>query len=107
MQGYLQLSVTVLGPGDKPVVRERRAPGDVSDAAQLDALKPQANADLVLIPPTIQRKQEFLVVSVYAVRPVAGLAACLSHVGEQLGAYVDTCVLRPCGSRHETCQQWT
>lgn len=69
VQGYLQLSVTVLGPGDKPHVRERRAPGDVDASAQLDALQPQENADLVLIPPTIQRKQEFLVVTVYAVRP--------------------------------------
>ena len=58
----------VLGPGDKAVTRDRVLPGGAGDGAQLDALRPQDNSDMILIPPTIKQSQEFLVVSCFAVR---------------------------------------
>lgn len=68
VRGYIQVSVIVLGPGDKAVTRDRLLPGGAGDGAQLDALRPQDNSDMILIPPTIKQSQEFLVVSCFAVR---------------------------------------
>ena len=54
IQGYLRLSVSLLGPGDKPVVHEKEEEDD------------KAGGDgLILLPPTMKREVVFLRVGLY------------------------------------------
>ena len=79
MQGFLQLSVVVLGPGDK-----QRTHGliDVAEAGEHDveAVKGKGDKDaltlqqLVLIPPSVKQDLHFLVVTIHRV---------CEHSGEQ------------------------
>lgn len=60
LQGYLKLSVTVIGPGDKPYIH------DPADDGKSDAnLSTAGLASMLLLPPSIKQETHFLVTNVY------------------------------------------
>ena len=60
LQGYLKLSIVVLGPGDRPFIHD---PSE--DAKQAVAEKKKGVASMLLMPPTIKQSTEFLVATVH------------------------------------------
>lgn len=75
VQGFLQTSVVVLGPGDK----QRAHDGSEKDTDGVDAGPPQGGAtedsmtlqSLVLMPPSVQQDMHFLVITLHQVCDVA------------------------------------
>lgn len=61
-QGYLQLSVVVLGPGDRQYLHKEEESADVAGDDFV--------ASLVMMPPTIKQELHFLVVTIHKVKVV-------------------------------------
>ena len=74
VQGYLQLSVVVLGPGDKQKVHTPE------EERQLDEGVPGEDATMklssLLMPPTIKQELHFLVVNFHIVRRAGAESWC-------------------------------
>ena len=110
VQGYLQLSVVVLGPGDKQKVHtaeEEEAlrfgdgPGDGEDATM--------KITTLLMPPTIKQELHFLVITFHMVRPPL-LHACVLHpmILTSRDAWLCVSVCLVCTLfRHAACRLWT
>ena len=63
VQGYLKLSVSVIGPKDKMVIHDEDE--DEQKEKEQDATNGGDISGLVLMPPTIKREWRYIVVSVY------------------------------------------
>ena len=63
VQGYLKLSVSIIGPGDKPVVHDEEE--ELKEEKKREILSGGDMTGLVLMPPTIKKSWKWVVVTVY------------------------------------------
>jgi len=105
VQGYLKLSVVVLGPNDKPYVHD---PSEIVKQKQQE--KTKGVASMLLMPPTIKQEVNFLVATIHRCGVLCGVLCCASCGSKPIhenGILTDvlahTCVL----TARRDCQQWT
>ena len=94
-QGYMKLSITVLGPGDTQAVHdlaaERKEEKEAESAGGEDGM-----AAMCLMPPTLKLELEFLVVTVYIAEDLPAMDTGLMGTGTDAFIQVDFGGNPPC-----------
>ncbi|OQR97039.1 hypothetical protein THRCLA_07103 [Thraustotheca clavata] len=79
IQGYLRVSITIIGPGDKFVPPPPPGPGD-------------SGVDGVMMPPSIKQDVNFLVATVHVGEHLVPMDSVLGGFKQGLDAYVEICL---------------